>query len=324
MRRFPPPTAVLALISVLFIGAIAACGASPTPIIVPTRTRRPTSTPTPVPSATPIPSPTPVPTRRPTPVGLPGNPALGDAWVRSADGMAMVYVPAGAFGMGASADDPLAQEDEIPQHTVTLDGFWIDRTEVTNAQFARCVAAGVCPPPFEPIFERHRDYYENPAYGDYPVIYVSWKHAHDYCLWAGGALPTEAQWEYAARGPQSLTYPWGNEPPSSDLLNFHQNTNDTTPVGTYPDGASWCGALDMAGNVYEWVADWYGRYSSEPQTDPTGPAKGIGHVLRGGSWHDEEEFVRAANRYVIREAYRDYKVPTGYGFNLGFRCAVTP
>jgi serine/threonine-protein kinase len=108
------------------------------------------------------------------------------------------------------------------------------------------------------------------------------------------------------------------------LLNYDKNLNDTAAVGSYPAGASWCGALDMAGNVYEWVADWYGRYGEEGQTNPTGAEKGIGHVLRGGSWFDGAEFVRSANRYVIREAYRDYTVPSGHGFNLGFRCVVAP
>jgi formylglycine-generating enzyme required for sulfatase activity len=205
-----------------------------------------------------------------------------------------------------------------------LHSFWIDETEVTNAQYARCVAAGVCQPPFAPVLTRHADYYGNPDFDDYPVIYVSWLHGSDYCSWVGGSLPSEAQWEYAARGPESPIYPWGDDPPSETRANYGQLVNDTTAVGSYPQGASWCGALDMAGNVYEWVADWYGRYPAEAQTDPAGPERGIGHVLRGGSWYDPPEFLRAANRHVIREAYRDYTAPTGHGFNLGFRCAVTP
>lgn len=287
-------------------------------------TRRPTPTLTVRPTETPIPVPTQVPTRRPTPEGLPSGGELGDTWIRPADGMVMLYVPGGTFQMGTDGDDPLVQDDEVPRHAVTLGGFWIDRTEVTNAQYARCVAAGACQAPFAPMFERHKNYHSGRDTADYPVIYVSWLHASDYCLWADAALPSEAQWEYAARGPESLTYPWGNSPPNAALLNYDQIINDPVAVGSYPAGASWCGALDMAGNVYEWVADWYSRYTPEAQLDPNGAEKGIGHVLRGGSWFDGEEFVRAANRYVIREAYRDYIVPSGHGFNLGFRCAVSP
>ncbi|MGD9101622.1 MAG: formylglycine-generating enzyme family protein [Anaerolineae bacterium] len=315
---------LIIVVLVLTVGLVMSCGRSATPIPIPTRAKVPTLTPSATPTQTPVPVPTEVPTKRPTPPGLPSGASLGDTWVRSADEMVMVYVPPGTFQMGVAEDEPLVQSDEIPPHPVTLSGFWIDQTEVTNAQYARCVAAGACHPPFNPILERHNDYYGNPEFGDYPVIYVNWVHGYDYCTWVGGALPSEAQWEYAARGPDSFTYPWGNSPPDDPLLNYDKQVNDIIPVGSYPDGVSWCGALDMAGNVYEWVADWYGRYPDEAQTDPLGPAQGIGHVLRGGSWYDGLDFVRSANRYVIREAYQDYHVPTGHGFTQGFRCAVSP
>jgi formylglycine-generating enzyme required for sulfatase activity len=316
---------LILMVGVLGGGLLSACvGSASTPIVVPTLTRRPTATPTLRPTETPIPVPTQAPTKRPTPEGLPSSGALGDTWVRPADGMVMVYVPGGTYRMGTDVGDPLVQDDEVPPHAVTLGGFWIDQTEVTNEQYARCVAAGACQPPFAPMFERHERYYGSSDTADYPVIYVSWLHATEYCVWAGGALPSEAQWEYAARGPESLTYPWGNSPPSEALLNYDKIINDPVAVGSYPAGASWCGALDMAGNVYEWMNDWYSRYTPEAQTDPTGAERGIGHVLRGGSWFDGAEFVRAANRYVIREAYRDYVVPSGHGFNFGFRCVVSP
>jgi formylglycine-generating enzyme required for sulfatase activity len=319
------PVCAITLVCILLIVLLTACGGpTPTPLLIPARTRGPTPTPTVRPTGTPRPAPTIAPTRRPTPEGLPAAASLGDTWVRPADGMLMVYVPGGTFAMGTAADAPLVQDDEVPQHPVTLGGFWIDQTEVTNAQYARCVAAGACQPPFAPTLKKHEGYYGDGAFDDYPVIYVSWLHGRDYCRWGGGGLPTEAQWEYAARGPEGFIYPWGADPPGAALTNYDGVVNDTAPVGSYPQGASWCGALDMAGNVYEWVADWYGRYPSEAQTDPTGAEKGIGHVLRGGSWNDGPEFVRAANRYVIREAYRDYTAPTGHGFNLGFRCVVTP
>lgn len=314
----------LTALLILLVGLVTSCGRSPAPTPFPTRTRIPTATPKATPTRTPTPAPTVAATKRPTPQGLPAGTSPGDTWARPTDGMVMVYVPGGTFLMGVAEDDPLVQSDEIPPHPVTLSSFWIDQTEVTNGQFARCVTAGACQKPFTPMFERHENYYGNPEFDDYPVIYVSWLHGHDYCAWAGGALPTEAQWEYAARGPEGFTYPWGNDPPDETLLNYDKNMSDTTPVGAYPGGASWCGAVDMAGNVYEWVADWYIRYPDEALTDPIGPERGIGHVLRGGSWRDPLEFVRSANRYVIREAYRDYTVPSGHGFNLGFRCAVSP
>jgi formylglycine-generating enzyme required for sulfatase activity len=238
--------------------------------------------------------------------------------------MVMVYVPAGTFLMGTAEDDPLAQSDEIPQHSVTLSAFWIDRAEVSNAQFARCVEAGVCMTPFEPAMEVDGDYYGNPQYGDYPVVNVSWVQAQSYCEWAGGTLPSEAQWEYASRGPESPTYPWGEVPPDETLLNYGRNVGSTTEAGSYAASVSWCGALDLAGNVWEWVADWYGPYPPEAQTDPLGPEKGSCHVLRGGSWFDIGDFGRAANRYCLREAMRDYQGPVGHGFNVGFRCVVLP
>ncbi len=168
--------------------------------------------------------------------------------------------------MGSEEGD----EDEQPVHEVTLDAFWIDRTEVTNAQFAGCVADGACQPPSETSSSTRDPYYGNDEFADYPVIYVSWNDASEFCEWAGGRLPTEAEWEYAARGPESFTYPWGNNGPSTSLLNFDTNVGDTSEVGSYPDGASWVGALDMAGNVWEWVNDWYdsGYYQNSPGENP--------------------------------------------------------
>ncbi len=319
-RIFSPATIIVTLTIIL----LASCGRSATPTPRPTRTRLPSATPTAIATETPVPQPTDVPTRVPTPQGLPVQASLGDTWLRPADEMMLVYVPGGDFLMGVAQDDPLVQSDEIPPHLVTLGGFWIDQTEVSNAQYARCVAAGACNPPFSAILERHQDYYDNPEYDAYPVLHVNWMHGHNYCTWVGGALPSEAQWEYTARGPQSSTYPWGNNPPDDTLLNYDKNLGDTAPVGSYPAGASWCGALDMAGNVHEWTNDWFRSYSAAAQTDPAGAESGIGHVLRGGSWYDNYKFVRGANRYVISEAYQDYTVPSGHGFNIGFRCVVTP
>jgi formylglycine-generating enzyme required for sulfatase activity len=234
----------------------------------------------------------------------------------------MVFVPGGRFDMGGDETHPETEDDEVPRHPVALSSFWIDRTEVTNAQLARCVAAGACTPPYPPALAVHEGYYEDPEYAGHPAINVDWQHGQSYCTWAGGQLPTEAQWEYAARGPDERLYPWGDRPPDETLLNYAGIVNNTAPVGLYADGASWVGALDMAGNVWEWTADWYRPYSPAPQVNPSGPDQGIGHVLRGGSWYDDAPFVRSVNRYVVREAYAEYGKPRSYGFGVGFRCVV--
>jgi formylglycine-generating enzyme required for sulfatase activity len=220
--------------------------------------------------------------------------------------MTMVYVPAGTFQMGSNWRDRSANEYEKPPHLVTLDAFWIDRTEVTNAQHAHCVAAGVCQ-----ISAFAYDARFNGA--DYPVVGVGWQDAADYCRWVGGRLPTEAEWEYAARGPGGHIYPWGNDPPDDTLLNYNGNVGDTTKVGSYPKGQSWVGALDMAGNVWEWVNDWYGEYPSEPQVNPTGPTSGEYRVARGSSWDDDRNYARVAIRSRIAPDLR-------YIY-IGFRCA---
>jgi formylglycine-generating enzyme required for sulfatase activity len=223
--------------------------------------------------------------------------------------MTMVYVPAGSFLMGSAGGDPWAQSDEKPQHAVTLDAFWIDQTEVTNAQYALCVAAGAC---VQLGFTNNPNFNE----AEQPVVGVSWNDSDDYCRWAGGRLPTEAEWEYAAREPEGRRYPWGNEAPNSQRLNYNRNVGKTTPVGSYPAGASWVGTLDQAGNVWEWAADWYDIYRAEAQTNPTGPASGSSRVLRGGGWFDDAEGVRTTLRTGQEPDFRnDY---------LGFRCVISP
>jgi formylglycine-generating enzyme required for sulfatase activity len=245
----------------------------------------------------------------------PSTASLGDTWIRPADDMVMVYVPAGRFLMGS--DQGIS--DEQPMHEVSLDAFWIDQTEVSIAQYNRCVAAGECDRyAINPHFEAD----------DLPVVGVSWLDADVYCAWAGGQLPTEAQWEYAARGEDSSVYPWGNVF-SDKLLNFcdtncphgseYEGYDDgfelTAPVGSYPGGASWTGAYDMAGNVWEWVADWYDSdyYDDSPLQDPSGPASGEARVLRGGSWDDALEAARSSNRFSSDQ--------TSTHLNSGFRCA---
>jgi serine/threonine-protein kinase len=202
--------------------------------------------------------------------------------------------------------------DEKPVHTVTLDTFWIDQTEVTNHMYALCVQTGVCQPPKQSKSSTRTDYYTDAQYEDYPVIYVHWNHANTYCKWADARLPSEAEWEKAARGPDGRTYPWG-EGIDQTYANYDNNVGDTTRVGSYPTGGSPYGALDMAGNVMEWVADWYGAY----------PGNTVGNidfgtkfrVLRGGPWSTTGLNPRSADRVRFS--------PYTTTHNLGFRCVAT-
>jgi len=247
---------------------------------------------------------------------------LGSTTVRAADGMTMVYVPDGEFRMGITgslADHP---------HAVALDSFRIDQTEVANNHYRRCVEAGTCRAPTTCSWGEPT--YEDAARADHPVICVTWQNANAYCRWARGRLPTEAEWEYVARGPDSAIYPWGDEFDGTRLNSCDvncphrdQRVTDyddgyalTAPVGSYPSAVSWCGALDMAGNVWEWVADWHGPYPLTRQTNPTGPESGSERVVRGGSWFDYNEygFLRADNRHPYEPRAADHLV--------GFRCVV--
>jgi formylglycine-generating enzyme required for sulfatase activity len=279
----------------------------------------PPDRPTDVPAAVPVEAvaerPTEMPAAAPTEAPtekVPGEPAVqaGTTWTRPADGMVMVHVPGGTFQMGSDESDPDAEVDEFPRHAVTLDAFWIDQTEVTNTQYRQCVEAGVCQAPPEAC-----DYgsYGHAHRADHPVLCVDWYGAVAYCEWAEARLPTEAEWEYAARGPDNFIYPWGNSPPDNTLLNYAGNVDDTTKVGSYPGGASWCQALDMAGNVWEWVADWHGKHPSEAQTNPTGQPVGEYKMVHGGSYVDGPTCVRAAHRF---QGLPDDRSPS-----RGFRCA---
>jgi formylglycine-generating enzyme required for sulfatase activity len=235
----------------------------------------------------------------------------------------MVYVPGGTFEMGSFPGD-----DQFGPHTVTLDGFWIDKTEVTNAQFvalmdmkgnpeeegmtwievevfrdAQIVAVGEG---FEP----------DPGMDDHPVVEVSWFGAVAYCEWVGGRLLTEAEWEYAARGPENNIYPWGNDEPTCELSQFGGCGDISAPVGSLSDaGASWVGTKDMAGNVWEWTADFIAEYPAEPQVNPTGPESEdplAYRATRGGSYMSNPDTLHTA--YRLRA--------NGRSPNLGFRCGA--
>jgi TolB protein len=244
---------------------------------------------------------------------IPTVASLHDIWTRPTDEMVMIYVPGGTFQMGSGTSDSDANDDEFPQHSVTLDGFWIDRTEVTNAQYSLCVADRACQAgPYADDTNFNGD--------DYPVVGVSWEDAANYCSWAGARLPTEAEWEYTARGTQGYIYPWGDDFDCTHG-NFDGEGCDgyvwTAPAGSFPVGASWCGSLDMAGNVWEWVADWDGDYTSEAQKNPTGPTTGNRKILRGGSFNFGSSYARTTDR---SRHYPDGR--EGYGGYVGFRCVI--
>jgi formylglycine-generating enzyme required for sulfatase activity len=265
------------------------------------------------------------------------------------DGMSMVRIPQGSFQMGSDT----ASDAEKPLHTVQLDTYWIDQTEVTNAQFEEFV--------WESKYETDAEgagwsylydissarwrktdgvNWQHPqgtssnleGLENHPVTHISWNDASAYCRWAGRRLPSEAEWEKAARGADSRLYPWGNQKPDHDLLNFadknislgwaDKKIDDgyafTSPVGNYPKGASPYGVMDMAGNVWEWVNDWYDPdYYQEPLVwaNPVGPGATSGRVLRGGSWADSAS--------VARSSFRLAYFPMDWYAYYGFRCAVS-
>jgi len=222
-----------------------------------------------------------------------------------------VEVPAGTFQMGSTSGAP----DEQPVHRVSGAAFVMDRYEVTNARYALCVADGICSPPSLTSSFKRPAYYGVAELADYPVIHVSWGQADTFCAWAGGRLPTEAEWERAARGTaDSRTYPWGDSAPDCDKANFAGCIGDTDRVGRRPAGQSPYGVFDMAGNVWEWTADWYeaGYYTRSPDQEPTGPDAGYMKVMRGGCWVSGTSSLRATCRKA--------ELPSSWAPNVGFRC----
>lgn len=227
--------------------------------------------------------------------------------------------------------DVYAENDEKPAHVVQEDAFWIDQVEVTNGMYSLCVAAGACRPPAKFNSDNRASYFDSLEFRDYPVVYVRWADAEAYCTWAARRLPTEAEWERAARGDDMRTYPWGDELPSQAYVNFNNYVGDTSRVGSYAAGASPFGALDMAGNVWEWVADLYKAdyYEASIDTNPNGPAETRGlyvRVIRGGSFQDERMNLRVSNRgYELGPnptlLPQDPTYAGRSSVKIGFRCA---
>ncbi|MGC1377091.1 MAG: bifunctional serine/threonine-protein kinase/formylglycine-generating enzyme family protein, partial [Anaerolineales bacterium] len=262
-----------------------------TPTYTATRTPRPTITPSSTVTSTPT-------------ATFTSTPGIGSTWVSEVDGMVQVFVPEGKFTMGSSIEQVVRDctrfrhqsclsswfQNQSPSHIIEVDAYWIDQTEVTNTMYAVCVQAGICKPPRLYSSSTHENYYGVDEFKDYPVIYVSWYDAKTYCEWAGRHLPTEAQWEKAARGTSAYIYPWGNNSPSCVLSNFSpfngaSCTGDTAQVGKYPNGASSYGTLDMAGNVWEWLADWYDAsyYQSSSSVNPLAVCRRNKYITDGNS-----------------------------------------
>ena len=248
--------------------------------------------------------------------------ARGQSSINSTDNAAMVWVPGGSFTMGS----PYGSVSGGETQQVTLSGYWIYTNEVTVGQYLQFCTATGHPLPEWPgdQFSWAGVYAWAQMNANEPIVNVTWNDAQAYAMWAGVSLPTEAQYEYAACGPQEHNYPWGGTATAADpdngwdptrcanCLNCYFQNISTWPVNSFASGVSWCGAMDMAGNVREWCADWYGDYSSTPVTNPTGPATGTSHVARGGGWEDNsEDCWRCTERYAMGPFFWDF---------LGFRC----
>lgn len=239
-------------------------------------------------------------------------PATGSIlrWVDFSD---FVYVPSGSFTMGADSTEAV---DYAPAHAIDLGGFWIHQAEVTNQQYAQCVANGKCSAPNSEPDEEYR--YGIPAYNNYPVVGVTWYQAQEYCTYIDARLPTEAEWEKTARGTEGKLYPWGDDKPTCDLLNYNDCLDPSEPddVRSYNNGTSPFEAMDMSGNVFEWVSDWYQSdyYAVSPSSNPPGPGEGKKKVYRGGSYKTPEDEILPVLRYSLE--------PEKHAADIGFRCVL--
>jgi len=251
--------------------------------------------------------------------------------ISSNDGMTQVFIHEGTFIMGGL--DVYRENDEQPPHEVFVSAFWMDQVEVTNGMYNLCIQAGACRIPEKIRSDNREEYFGNPEFQDYPVVYVTWFDANAYCQWAGRRLPTEAEWERAARGDDKRNYPWGDELPNEFNSNSNNLVGDTSRVGSYAEGASPFGILDMAGNVWEWVADRYRQdyYARSESENPQGPAEDEVfnnlRVIRGGSFQEDGRFARLNNRNTLEgpDPKAEMDDPKFYGessYKVGFRCAA--
>lgn len=309
------------LSTILFV--VAACQTTPSPVaptmpatMIPlaTATSAPaTETPQPVAAATTTPSPS------------------FQTKISASDGMMQILIPDGVLFMGGM--DVYRESDELPPHEVKINAFWIDQVEVTNGMYLLCVLDGVCRQPVKLNSDNRAEYFGTSEFQDYPVVHVTWYDAAAYCQWAGRRLPTEAEWERAARGDDKRNFPWGDEPPNEYNSNSINIVGDTSRVGSYAEGASPFGVLDMAGNVWEWVADRYrpDYYAKSPSENPMGPADEEVftdlRVMRGGSFQDDWVILRLSNRSFL-DGPNPSAQPTDEAFygkssaKIGFRCAA--
>lgn len=275
---------------------------------------------------------------------LPTAPMPTEVWRRPLDGMEMVYLPSATFLMGATSTDFLASPDELPVHEVMVAELWMDKFEISQAQYVEFLnalaQAGNLPEDWndyisetyvQPVFVENEEiddlvidkFFLDPTLANLPVTEVTWTGAQAYCQWVGGSLPTEAQWEYAVRGPDNYLYPWGNAvfgdfgpQLSCQHATFPGCTSQLSAVNAFPQGKSWAGAENLLGNASEWTLDWYGEafYQESPLENPIGPDTGTTKVIRGGSWVTRFEYLRGTARFDA-----DPNVPAA---DIGFRCVV--
>ncbi|MBI9046198.1 MAG: SUMF1/EgtB/PvdO family nonheme iron enzyme [Anaerolineaceae bacterium] len=279
--------------------------------------------------------PTSEPTEIPQPTATEAEPTPSGIRINEKDSMEEIFIEAGEFIMGSIDKEAKIYIEggraypEVPQHTVYLDSYWIDKYEVTNGQYALCVDDGVCKPPNYTRSYTREFYFGNPEYDNYPILYIDWFMAGEYCEWAGRRLPTEAEWEKAARGTDGRKYPWGNDPITDDKANFcdidcpktHANENyndgypDTAPVGSFPAGASPYGVMDMSGNAWEWTNTIVRPYPYDANDGREIYVTNEERVWRGGTWSNGTWWIRSSVRYR--------SVPTYWYGNLSFRCAAS-
>jgi formylglycine-generating enzyme required for sulfatase activity len=345
MKRYRNLFFLFLMISLTMACVIPGSKPAPTATLIPTTAAPPTKAPV-MPTLPPVPTQPPAPTAVPTKAPVQASPTalvkptlppqptatqalgVGSKKTVKPDNMEMVFVPAGRFTMGGV--DSATSPDEVPTHVVSVSAFWIDKTEVTVAMYTLCVKAGVCKEPVSTNAADYKDYFYDQTYANFPVVNVRWDDAQSYCQWAGRRLPTEAEWEKAARGEDRRVYPWGTKEPDQNLANFNWIRRNPAQVGSYPQGASPYGALDMAGNVGEWIFDFYKDdfYKESPDTDPKGPAttfRGQARVQRGGNYQSSAAQIRVSKRGfgMALDPKNPQNYEPTYSSTIGFRCAIS-